>query len=328
MQQATVQARPKRPQLLSSGMALIIFLFLYFAVSLLFSCVFLADNSVKHSFSFNIISIIISQLICMLFPVLIVCYANKFDFLSVMRLRKGLDIWQILLLIVMSVGVLLFANGLNNIFVSSLEEFVGYVPSNNNFYINGIPQLVFSALIVGLLPAFCEEFFFRGLVLRSFQGSRVVAILLSAFLFGVMHGNMQQVLFAFIVGCLLAVVVECSDSLLPSMILHFLNNAIAMVITYFQHENEAVNFTYDIIVTASALWVSVGAIVIAGTLIPFIFYTRRRNQIKYGQTMPNQYNAECPIVKTEKRPVLAWVLIAVFVSVQCGYMAMDLLFGG
>ncbi len=312
-----------RPRPISSGVALMLFVFLFFGLSLAVSAVAVFMPWLVDGYAFNMVSIILTQFVCMLPPVLIVCHAKRFDFLSVMRLRKGIDIWQILLLLVVSGGFLFFGNGLNNLFVTVLEQYAGYTPTASDIAINTVPQLVFAAFIYGTLPAFCEEFFFRGLVLRSFGGSRIGAVLISALLFGLMHGNLQQVFFAFMAGCLFAVVVEISDSLLPAMLLHFLNNAIAMVLTYFQQDAPAQEVSFGIIMLSGIITAMMGAVILGGGLTGYILYTRYRNKKKYGKTVPNEYQAAD--ASPQNRTVLAWILIAVFIVIQCGYMAMDLL---
>lgn len=71
-----------------------------------------------------------------------------------------------------------------------------------------------------------EELLFRGAVLRSFQpfGKRF-AIFFSALLFGLFHGNLIQIPFAFLVGLILGYV-AVEYSLACSIALHFINNAI------------------------------------------------------------------------------------------------------
>lgn len=71
-----------------------------------------------------------------------------------------------------------------------------------------------------------EEILFRGLILRSMQPyGKKFAILASAFLFGIFHGNMIQTPYAFMVGLVLGyVAVEYSIGW--AMLLHMLNNMV------------------------------------------------------------------------------------------------------
>ena len=71
---------------------------------------------------------------------------------------------------------------------------------------------------------FAEEILFRGLLLRSLQKyGKQVAIFVSALLFGLFHGNIVQIPYAFLVGLLLAyVTVEYSIGW--AVLLHVFNN--------------------------------------------------------------------------------------------------------
>ena len=90
--------------------------------------------------------------------------------------------------------------------------------------------LVISVLVIGVLPAICEEFVYRGVLYQNYRKSSVLkAILLSAFLFGIMHMNLNQFFYAFFLGILFAIVNEAVGSLIPSVFLHFMKNAMSTV---------------------------------------------------------------------------------------------------
>lgn len=79
-------------------------------------------------------------------------------------------------------------------------------------------------LYVGFLGPIAEELLCRGLVLRLLQpyGKRF-AIVLSALLFGLYHGNIVQIPFAFLVGLVLGYV-TVEYSIVWAMVLHIINN--------------------------------------------------------------------------------------------------------
>ncbi|NLL78592.1 MAG: CPBP family intramembrane metalloprotease [Clostridiales bacterium] len=71
-----------------------------------------------------------------------------------------------------------------------------------------------------------EELVYRGFVLRFLQRyGKVFAIIVSSILFGVMHGNLIQAMFAFSIGLVLGYVAT-EYSIKWSIFLHFLNNCI------------------------------------------------------------------------------------------------------
>ncbi len=81
-------------------------------------------------------------------------------------------------------------------------------------------------LYASVFAPVCEEILFRGLVLRSLQPyGKKFAVLASAFLFGVFHGNIIQTPYAFLVGLVLGyVTVEYSMGW--AVLLHLLNNMV------------------------------------------------------------------------------------------------------
>lgn len=81
---------------------------------------------------------------------------------------------------------------------------------------------------VCLIPPIVEEMLFRGVALQSLRrfgdGFAVVA---SAALFGLYHANFIQMVFAFLCGLALGYAVIRTNSLLPSLLIHFTNNALS-----------------------------------------------------------------------------------------------------
>ena len=86
-------------------------------------------------------------------------------------------------------------------------------------------QLVLQFIVIAVVPAFCEEFLFRGVVLTNLLPfGRGNAILISSLLFGMMHQNAEQLLYAFAAGLLLGVVYERTESIWNCVLLHLVNN--------------------------------------------------------------------------------------------------------
>lgn len=121
-----------------------------------------------------------------------------------------------------------------------LYKMFGYAP-NNNMLINMTNplDLIISLIAIALIPAVIEELIFRGLILRGLLGKFKphVAIILSAAFFMLIHGGLQQTVYQFILGLLLGYVTLFAG-LQYSMLLHFLNNAIVLIINYFTTATE------------------------------------------------------------------------------------------
>jgi membrane protease YdiL (CAAX protease family) len=90
---------------------------------------------------------------------------------------------------------------------------------------------IISIILVGVIPAFCEEMFFRGILLTGFQEnySEKKAILTSALLFGIVHLNPWQFVSAFIIGIFSAWICIKTRSIVLSVYAHIFNNSVAVL---------------------------------------------------------------------------------------------------
>jgi membrane protease YdiL (CAAX protease family) len=132
------------------------------------------------------------------------------------------------------VGLLAWAmTMLMGVVISSLVERLGGVIPAKHEALMEVPFLV--ALLMGaILPAVCEELAFRGYLLGRLGplGGRT-AILLTGLLFGATHMTVILLLPLALLGVIFATAVHRSGSILPGMIMHFLNNAVALVLAFF-----------------------------------------------------------------------------------------------
>lgn len=121
-------------------------------------------------------------------------------------------------------AVILVAAYINNLLleVFSYSEFMEELtePSVMSNY-----QIVLAVFTTALIPAFFEELLFRGLVLTNLLPyGRTTAILGSALLFGLMHQNAGQLLYATVAGLVLGYLYVKTRSIFGCILLHFVNN--------------------------------------------------------------------------------------------------------
>lgn len=91
----------------------------------------------------------------------------------------------------------------------------------------------FGYVAVGLLAPMAEEIVFRGAILRSllkWNRHHWLGIATSALLFALVHGNPAQMPHAFLVGLLLGWMYYRTDSVVPGVIYHWVNNTIAYIL--------------------------------------------------------------------------------------------------
>jgi sodium transport system permease protein len=93
-------------------------------------------------------------------------------------------------------------------------------------------------LLIGLLPAVCEELTFRGFILSGLRhtGHKWRAILLSSLFFAVAHPVLQQSMSAFILGTILAFVAVQTGSIWPGLLIHLIHNSIVWLHSVYETE--------------------------------------------------------------------------------------------
>lgn len=135
---------------------------------------------------------------------------------------SGPVFWQLL-------SVFLSIQVLSSLFFNLLESILnlwGLSANQAGIEISEIVRSPGMILYVAVVAPVVEELLFRGAVLRSFQpfGKRF-AIVFSALLFGLFHGNLIQIPFAFLTGLVLGYT-AVEYSIVWAMLLHFINNGI------------------------------------------------------------------------------------------------------
>lgn len=121
-------------------------------------------------------------------------------------------------------------------FIAELQEFFGFSGSLPQSPVSNDPLvLVLYFTFFSIIAPVVEEMIFRGAVLQSLRRfGDGFAVLCSALLFGLYHGNFVQMVFAFIAGLVMAYVDLQTNSLLPSLCIHFANNFIASALDIVQ----------------------------------------------------------------------------------------------
>lgn len=112
----------------------------------------------------------------------------------------------------------------------------------------GVVTLIFTAFVA---PIF-EEIIYRHLLLRSLKPiGDTPAIIISALVFGLAHGNFDQFAYAFLSGIIFGLMAVRYDTIIPGMVLHLINNFFVTVITY-QKQLTGIGGLWDGLVDAAA----------------------------------------------------------------------------
>lgn len=139
----------------------------------------------------------------------------------------------------------------NNYFIAFLEK-LGVETSVTKLPEKSVFGVIVVIVFVCIIPALCEEYIFRGVILKSLVPcGELFAIIISSLLFSFYHMNAEKTVYQFLAGVLFSLLAIKSNSILPSFFAHFLNNFIVVINYYFW----GLNFTFvvRIVLTVVAL---------------------------------------------------------------------------
>ena len=95
-------------------------------------------------------------------------------------------------------------------------------------------------MYIAIVPALAEEFMFRGVFYHGYRRAGVwKAALCSGLCFGLIHMNLNQFFYAFVLGIIFALLVEATGSVLSTMLAHFLINANSVMLLAVESELES-----------------------------------------------------------------------------------------
>ncbi len=163
---------------------------------------------------------------------------------------------------------------------NSVDDTLLAVVTNNPMWLN--------LILIALVPAVVEEFIFRGLIFNGYKKRNpLMAMILSAFLFGLIHMNVNQFSYAFIIGIIFALLTYATGSIIPSTIAHFVINGNSVVMTHLTANMTAVEgtvtepvspevqlFAYVVVIGVLAVMAAVGGLV-AFFLFRYVCKTNR-----------------------------------------------------
>ena len=132
-------------------------------------------------------------------------------------------------LLLLSVGLAIFANNILALLPESLLE--NYLEKSSFISMGSLA----GSLISQCIFAPCvEEIAFRGLMLSRFNKAlpRWVGALISSFFFGLVHGDIVWFFYAFLIGSLLCLIANETDSILSTILVHALYNTIGTLLAY------------------------------------------------------------------------------------------------
>lgn len=208
--------------------------------------------------------------ILFLFPMLMYKFALKKPIKEVFSFSgyRKCDIRICLMSVLLGITVLGVAQFLSALWLIFLM-ILGYNPSGGgelpaSFHFG---YFIATVILTALLPAVCEEFTNRGGLLTTMRGSfsKSKTILIIALAFGLFHENITQIFYTAAMGALLAYLTLETKSVIPAMIVHFMNNFTSILMDNAQSYGWFFGGVYDFASSSVALLGAFSALCLAAS---------------------------------------------------------------
>lgn len=143
---------------------------------------------------------------------------------------------------------------------------------------DSVAMLLGNILVMALLPALCEEMFFRGWLQTSLIPAvgKHIAVWISAFIFSAIHMQFFSFIPRLLLGAALGYIFLYSGSLWAPVIAHFFNNLIVLLIAFLRHNN-LIHYELESLGADSTLYAGIISFVISLAIIILII---RRQSVK------------------------------------------------
>lgn len=138
-------------------------------------------------------------------------------------------------------------------------------------------SFLINILMIAILPAVGEEFFFRGVLQRLFSEwfkNAHVAIIVTAFIFSAIHMQFYGFIPRFVLGLFLGYAFYWSGTLWVPIIIHFINNGMTVLIAFLSARG-TVSADYETFGSSDNMYVIIASAA-AVTLMMFLFYRLRK----------------------------------------------------
>jgi membrane protease YdiL (CAAX protease family) len=192
---------------------------------------FMRNLILKIPFGDYYIKAISAEILLIMLPPVVFLIYKKYDIRKILRLNK-ISIINIILIVFITcfsipvVGILNLANML-------IIKLIFGSTNLPQVKIPDVVTLIKGFIVIGMSAAVCEELLFRGVIMRGYEKlGKAKAIIITAFLFGLMHLDFQRFLGTFLLGVLMGFLVYRADSIYAGMVAHFTNNSLVVVLSY------------------------------------------------------------------------------------------------
>lgn len=227
--------------------------------------------------------------IAMLFVLVRYSKKRQINLRSEITLTKSKQPWSIVLSIVCAILCIAVCAP----FISFVEYGLGklgYHPNSSGLPLKTFWDLILNIIFVALLPAVVEEIVYRGVILKGLlkKCAPWVAILLTSFVFMLAHGSLEQCVYQFILGIVLTYIAYSTGNILYSMITHFTNNFIVILLSFIQMKTKPwnINFSHSFNIVWVTILFVVGLAILASLVYLWTKKLHKKETVTLGEEQP------------------------------------------
>lgn len=260
------------------GCTIVLYIILQLASVSVIQALGLSDLFLTSSTFSSAFTIIGVEIISVLLPFLAVGLINKKKIQGDIIPAKKMPVSYVLLWSGFGMLVCVLANYCVGIMVAVFKQFGYELTQSDTPEPNSIFACVLLAVSTAVMPAICEEIAMRcvslGMLKKYGKGFAVFAV---SIIFGLLHGNVIQFVFAFLCALAFGYITVKTDNVVPAMLAHGFNNGMSvltMISTYaFGKDAEQ-----KVVVALYLFWFAVGVICTLTLLIKKQFKSEPNEQ--------------------------------------------------
>ena len=146
--------------------------------------------------------------------------------------KRNMKAGHFVLAALMCFGLAYASNFIGTILTTVIGMLKGGMVQNAIMNIATSINVLFAVLFMVICAPLIEEYVFRKLIVdRTIKYGQGVAVLLSGLMFGLFHGNLNQFIYAFAIGCFLAFLYVKTGNLKITIIIHMIFNFLGGVVS-------------------------------------------------------------------------------------------------
>lgn len=146
--------------------------------------------------------------------------------------KRQMKWWQFLLALLMCFGVMYASNFVGTLLSTIIGLIKGSAVQNSILNIATSISMPLAVLYMVICAPIMEEYVFRKLIVeRTVKYGQGVAVLVSGLMFGLFHGNLNQFVYAFTLGCCLAFLYVKTGKLKITIAIHMAVNFMGSVVS-------------------------------------------------------------------------------------------------